>query len=358
MDSLALNVSKELSFSAIIDKAFPDVFITNLDQIFNCGVKYIPNLLVGRSKKILQQLRDNLVSLLKSKSTEFESKPAVLGRKRDDFIKEIVLIGEKIARPNTSVDLSGIFKEAEDLSQNNQLIRVVTQLRLAMQELKSEVVVLRELCARYEQQLGIENNMLPQLNQPDQLQSDQPSEINPSGTSAEDETPMLIGAPELCNPIRVVPRRKSCVFIGDLEPPFTKNDILKYTRDVINVPLIMSDIIELPTRSGSKAFKVSLPKNKLNQVITGWKRKGVKAEPYVLKGSHGSKDASNNQRFRNNFSHSSFRRHPSGQGRRPTRPAYRDQRWNSQYHPVVDVDSSYQPPFKYRNWPYSDVHHY
>ena len=354
MDSLALNVSKELSFSAIIDKAFPDVFITNLDQIFNCGVKYIPNLLVGRSKKILQQLRDNLVSLLKSKFTEFSSKSAVLGRNRDEITKEIVLIGEKIARPDTGVDLSPIFKEIEDLQQNDQLIRVVTQLRSDMQELKSEVLELRELCARYKQQLGIEDNLLHQLNQHDQLQSEQPSELNPSGSPAEDETSMHIGAP---NPIRVVPRRKSCVFIGDLEPPFTKNDVLTYTRDVINVPLIMSDIVELPTRSGNKAFKVSLPKNKLNQVITGWKRKGVKAEPYVLKGSHGSKDASNNQRFRN-FSHSSFRRHPSRQGRRPTRPAYQNQRWNSQYHPVVDVDSFYQPPSKYKNWPYSDVHHY
>ena len=219
MDSLALNVSKELSFSAIIDKAFPDVFITNLDQIFNCGVKYIPNLLVGRSKKILQQLRDNLVSLLKSKFTEFSSKSAVLGRNRDEITKEIVLIGEKIARPDTGVDLSPIFKETEDLQQNDQLIRVVTQLRSDMQELKSEVVELRELCARYKQQLGIEDNLLHQLNQHDQLQSEQPSELNPSGSPAEDETSMHIGAP---NPIRVVPRRKSCVFIGDLEPPFTK----------------------------------------------------------------------------------------------------------------------------------------
>ena len=266
-----------------------------------------------------------------------------------------MLIGEKIARPDTGVNLTSIFKEAEDLSKNDQLIQVVTQLRSDMQELKTEVLELRELCTQYRQQLGIETNLLTQPNQPDLHQSEQPSEMNVPGTPAKDETPRHIGA---LNPIRVVPRRKSCVFIGDLEPPFTKNDILKYTRDVINVPLIMSDIIELPTRSGSKAFKVSLPKNNLNQVITGWKRKGVKAEPYVLKGSHGSKDASNNQRFRNNFSHSSFRRHPSGQGRRPTRPAYRDQRWNSQYHPVVDVDSSYQPPFKYRNWPYSDVHHY
>ena len=354
MDSLALKVSSELSFSAIVDKAFPDVFITNLEQIFSCTVKDIPELLTSRGRKILEQLRDNLISLLISKFSEFKSKSVVLGKNRDDIIKEIVQIGEKIARPNTSVDLSSMFKETEDLSQNDQLIRVVTQLRSDMQELKSEVVELRKLCAHYKQQLGIEVNLLTQPNQPDLLQSEQPSEINIPGTPAEDETPMHIGAP---NPIRVIPRRKSCVFIGDLEPPFTKNDLLTYTRDVINVPLIMSDITELPTRSGSKAFKVSLPKNKLNQVITGWKRKGVKAEPYVLKGSHGSKDASNNQRFRN-FSHSFFRRHPSRQGRRPTRPAYQNQRWNSQYHPVVDFDSFYQPPSKYKNWPYSDVHHY
>ena len=39
MATLALSVSKELSFSAIIDKAFPEVFIQNLELIFNCSVK-------------------------------------------------------------------------------------------------------------------------------------------------------------------------------------------------------------------------------------------------------------------------------------------------------------------------------
>ena len=137
MESLALNISSNLSFSAIVDKAFPDVFIENLDQIFSCTVKDIPTLFTNRGKRILEQLRDNLVSLLISRFNEFSSKSAVLGKKRDDIIKEIVLIGEKIARPDTGVILTSIFKEAEDLSKNDQLIQVVTQLRSDMQELKN-----------------------------------------------------------------------------------------------------------------------------------------------------------------------------------------------------------------------------
>ena len=105
------------------------------------------------------------------------------------------------------------------------------------------------------------------------------------------------------------------VFLGKVDPNIPKQNIRKHLRNKRNIDIKLSDIKELPTVGICNAFKITVPKNKLDLAITGWSG-GIKAEPYSLekplvfagpttKGNKSSKGNRNfkgkirNQRFQN-----------------------------------------------------------
>ena len=64
--------------------------------------------------------------------------------------------------------------------------------------------MLNEICALYEQKLEID--MFPQPNQPDQLQTEQPAEVNSSSAVPDGVATLPNGTTKLANSIRVAPK--------------------------------------------------------------------------------------------------------------------------------------------------------
>ena len=87
------------------------------------------------------------------------------------------------------------------------------------------------------------------------------------------------------NPVCVAPAY-SIAFIDNVHPDITKQNIREWICDEHNNEVNLSDIEKLTTVGKSNAFKISAPKDKLEQTSTGWPN-GIKAEPYLLRGYHG-----------------------------------------------------------------------
>ena len=87
----------------------------------------------------------------------------------------------------------------------------------------------------------------------------------------------------------------------------TKLQVRDHLSKKRNINVKLSDIEKLPTVSKVNAFKVSVPKDKLDQAITGWPP-NIKAEPYssekpiiyaahTTRGNQGPKGKNRNQWF-------------------------------------------------------------
>ena len=83
------------------------------------------------------------------------------------------------------------------------------------------------------------------------------------------------------NQVRAAPVYSSA-FIGNVHTDITTQDLREWISDEHNIAVNLSDIVKLNTVGKSNAFKISIPKEKLQQTITGWPS-GIKAEPFSLK---------------------------------------------------------------------------
>ena len=74
--------------------------------------------------------------------------------------------------------------------------------------------------------------------------------------------------------------RKIDLYIPNCESSYTRDRLKAYINSSIGTTLYNSDIMELNTRNGSRAFKVSVPEDKKVEALSIWPA-GIKAELYV-----------------------------------------------------------------------------
>ena len=136
------------------------------------------------------------------------------------------------------------------------------------------------------------------------------------------------------------------IFLGNIDPRVTKQDIKKQISLNHKFEVKLSCIEKLPTRGINNAFKITVPKDKLDLAMTGWKPR-VKVEPYTLnkplvfagntkkdnqntKGNRNPRGKINNHRFQSSSRNTSGRNYRSNQ-RNPDwgDPSYSN--WCDQY---------------------------
>ena len=82
-------------------------------------------------------------------------------------------------------------------------------------------------------------------------------------------------------PLAKVPQtvKKVYLFIANCDPSYTRNLVREHINSSTESNLLLSDIVELNTKNRRTAFKVAVPENKKDIVLSIWQA-GIKAEPY------------------------------------------------------------------------------
>ena len=90
----------------------------------------------------MKKLRTDLLAQVKTNVPEFADKAPLSRQKKCEFVKDIIILGEYLARPANTSNLRSLFPA--DLSHQPTLIQVVAQLKLDLEALKSDNVALRK----------------------------------------------------------------------------------------------------------------------------------------------------------------------------------------------------------------------
>ena len=313
-DSHSISISSAQDLHMIKDEGFSDTFTSNLNTIFAHPNEDISKLITHKNKKILGSIWNNLISRVQAKMESCTSRTPLPCKKNiPDISSEICILGRFLTTPETTrepLNLDSFFSkpivpEVIDLSVPGNLISYVTQLRSDFDSLKQEVLDVKN----YNKLLKTENTDLKtklhsyesKLNkdEPEMITSDSPTDLDNPDTS---ECVIIESNSQF--PVQAATSH-TYAFIGNIHPRCTMDTVRDYMVNKINANI---DIEQLNTVSNSNAFKISVPKDKLKQSISGWP-KYVKAEPYVLhkpkvfaahasNGNPGFKNRNKHQRFR------------------------------------------------------------
>ena len=241
-------------------------------------------------------------------------------------------------------------EQTKDLTNQAELIKFVKQIRSELVSLKSDFQdtknqnkILKAEIVELKAKLGscipaicktkpdnAIHDTAPVFNISDGSDGDNESEDSESQFSSisdQSDTPISkkIKRSKKQNHVRAAPVYSSA-FIGNVHPDVTIQAIRKRICTEHNVEINISDIEKLPTVGKSNAFKISVPKNKLNQIITGWPEL-IKAEPYSLKRPtvYPANNSRGSQRFTSNNRNRRFRN--------PQQNAFRQNHWSKPKNP-------------------------
>ena len=311
-DTNNITISSAQILHMIKDEGFYEAFTTNLNTIFAHPDEDIFKLISPKPKKVLSPIWGNLISLVQTKLESCANRsPLPCKKDKDEISSEICILGRFLTSPSPeTLNLDAFFSKPTvpkvlDLSVHENLISYVSQLRSDFDCLKQEVLDVKN----YNKLLKAENTDLKtrlyncesklaiDKYEPDEIISNPPTDLNDSDDTSE-------GVVESQIPVQAA-FSHAYVFIGNIHPRCTMDVVREYMVEKINTNI---EIEQPHTLSNSNAFKISVPKDKLKQSISGWPEY-VKAEPYVLQkpkifAAHASKG---NPRFINRNKHQRFR---------------------------------------------------
>ena len=364
----------------ISEASFPEIFRDNLSDVYAHEDKDIGSILDSRKPATLKELWSKLVSLLQERHEPCRDRsPLTCKDRKKDIIPEILLICRFLTTPTTEnpqIHLDSFFSVVsppeEQPTTLAELIEVVTLMKTEMSLMKSEIVSLKCEDQINKDQINIlksENVQLrshirtglpvPSKCKPRDFTHDTLTEGNtiPDGNNIESDIeaneseaensdlesvtclsfPQKIRKVKKLNLVRAAPTYASA-FIGNVHPDITKQNIREWICDEHDIKVNISDIEQLTTVGKSNAFKISVPKHKLEKTITGWPD-GIKAEPYALKkpkiyaanttrGNQGSKGR--NQSFRKT-QRTAPKHNPWSRSDNPHWNAPKHSNWTDQY---------------------------
>ena len=278
------------------ENALPGVLEHNAEAIFALDHDELKSFLDDlKTIKILRQTREELLkrfsaicpkytpNLAKSRSNSSDAKHA--------YIQDILLLGNSIIA-KSPVDYIGLVYnpipealEDYDLSSlgDNPVLKGILEkiLKTSLESkqkveqkvdylegkllvVESENTELKDKVAILEARLGI---------------NDPSDNVRPTDSPGDIEIP---SEPEMAEtrPVKGVVKTANA-FIGDIQAPCSSNDIQEHIKNNTTVSPKLSDITQIKIRGDNLAFRVTVPKNKLQEVIsqTVW-GEHIKAEPY------------------------------------------------------------------------------
>ena len=370
MASVTLKTANDLTH--ICDISFPEVFVSNIGVIYAHTDADIYTILDSKTKPILKDLYNKLISKLQDQHEPCKNRSPLTCPKKPEIIPGISLICRFLSAPIDSkpdLNLDPFFsppmEQPMDFTNQNELIKYVKQIKAELDSMKPELNSLKLKVRENKDQNDIlktenvqlrtelrsciatirefkQNELIHESSNSDTTDSNDES----SDGSVSDEDSVISVSPiakkkksKKQNPLRAAPTYSSA-FIGNVHTDITKQDIKEWICDEHSIETNLSEIEKLKTVGKSSAFKISVPKEKLQQTITGWPN-GIKAEPFSLKkpkiyaanttrGSQSSKDKNRNHRFRNP-QNNAFKPNPWARSKIPHWQAPNHSNWTDQY---------------------------
>ena len=379
MATVSIKTANDLKH--ICDTSFPEVFIPNIGNIYAHTDKDIYSILDSKSKTIIKDLWIKLISWLQEQYEPCKNRsPLTCKSKKTEIIPEINLICRFLTASTDNkpkLDLNCFFFPQEEQPMNFTdeavLIKCVRQMKAeldSMKNIKSEFDSLKLEVRENKDHcriLKVENVQLrsqlrsciatiDKFNQNELTHESLHESINSVTNDSDNESVVssvsdqesIISESPIAkkkkksikqNQVRAAPVYSSA-FIGNVHTDITTQDLREWISDEHNIAVNISDIVKLNTVGKSNAFKISVPKEKLQQTITGWPN-GIKAEPFSLKkpkiyaanttrGSQSSKDKNRNHRFRNP-QNNAFKPNPWARSKNPHWQAPNHSNWTDQY---------------------------
>ena len=372
MAAPVLPITELAQLAQVKDDFFPASFVTNAKCIFDHDHNDIKKILNDKDLVTLKNIRN---ALLTGVEQLFPSFPAKLGLPRMNsdksiFIQDILLLGASIAKQSPTEHLYRIYVSTQeqqdaldisglDLSDGSVMITVVTGLLQTVESIKrklneqindnelqrnnnellrNENIVLTNRVAILESRLELEGQIKPIAD----TETAQTNKTTPSLVVIDPVAANNLDTPTVeARPVKAAVKT-AYAFVGNIEGSCTANDIQKTIAKKTTINLKISDIQLLNTRGDNVAFKIRVPKDKL-QVLTSksiW-GEGIKAEvfdPQRPKQFHTPKGARPNSGYRNFNRSKPFRDHYSYRHGSYNRSPFSSDRY---------YRDSYQTPFGY-----------
>ena len=349
--------------SKLKDKDLPDMFSKHAESIFILNHDEITAVLDQKTTKNLNNIRKALLvrfsELCHKYTPESVRYRAIETHNRLDFVQDILLLGNSIVNkgPVENIELVYEVDNSLDLDNPSAMKEIVKQLLQCTKVLKDEVLQLKNENVNLSNELALLKTRLD-LDEPDEIEIDG-SETDKPDLHELDELPVSENKTEppkiKARPVKGVIKTAN-VFIGSVQSPCTKFDIQTNIQLNTSVNPKISDIHELKVRGNSLAFRVTVPKDKLHEVISEsvWESH-ITAEIYdpqrpqkyhVPKGINSNKGSNRKPPFRNSRptthrSHRSQKAHRSSYhanawGSPSSERYYRDQYYRDQFRPQYE----------------------
>ena len=339
--------------SQFSDQSLPLIYLHNVVCIFNSEHENLTKILDSKTPTILMKIRQSQLIKVEELDSKFEAKHAHKRNVKTDkhyIVQDILLLGKTLAVKSPVENLDQLvyaFPEETDeldtldLSDPTVLKNTIKQLFKTTKDQKHEIGLLKENRDALATEVAILKARmgLDDPNEEVSAQAGKPIPSVPNDLPEADEP--QVSEPQVSEPrpIKGVVKTTN-IFIGSIAPPCTTTDILDHIKGKTTFTPKLTDITKLKVRGENLAFKVSVPKNKVNEVLnkSTWDE-GIIAELYnpqkqqlrMPKGarSHGNNKLANKKQ--------TFRKQSS----LPHKPPR--QNYSSNYWSVPPRDQSYIP---------------
>ena len=363
---VAPTITQAAELAAITDDAFPMTFLFNVNRICEYSDLNITAILETRKVPVLNNIRDQLLSQIASTLPDYATKKGRKGQDKPKICKDIITLTKSIVKNKPDADLDSVFKDAEpqlDLTNQDNLIAYVKQMKTELSSTKSELYELKtenQNLWTILKSLNIEQKLPTASESSDTPNSSSSSEADCESDTSEDEhlknrkkpkKSTLKGQPKK---LEGVPK-KTYAFIGNVKSHCTSSEVFDHIRKNTSIKIEQHDIQEYNTVSKTKAFKIAVDVNDLQNLTrnTKWPRH-VKAEPFAppkrknspppKQNSHPKNKRNNANRRRQKFrsqNNNSYRGNPN----RDTGRSYRrasDIQYHNDYQPGGSFSGYYR----------------
>ena len=370
---MAITFTNPDQLTHLLVQSWPEVVTGSADSIFKLDHEHIKQILNNKTTTQLSKIRVPLVKKFEEINPSYKADLARTRSAQHDpkevFVNDILLLGTSIANKTPVEDIHLVYVSVpnETTGQNltetttlSELTEVVKHLLQTSETNKREIGVLKnEIAALRNDKLSLSTEVAKlkaQLDIDDPSDLENSPELDPSIDLVDNEVQPIhsnltepvvaavarpvVAAVEnelqsnLTEPVATIARpitaavarpviaavETAYVFIGNIQSPCTAYDIQTHITSKTTLTTKLSDIQKLDIKSDKLAFKVAVPKNKLNLLTNPsvWS-KGIRAELYKPQKPKGAKPNTNN-RYRKTF------RGPNPTSTRQSRPS-QNQNW-------------------------------
>ena len=269
------------SLANVTDKGLPQVVVDSAEAIFKLNDTAVRDEFNSKSVSALKDTRDAMLTKFAEICPKYPANAAHARKNsKAKIIQDIIILGSCIVSKGPVENMDRIYQIQEqtpefDLDQSDQskAIKYLLQLTKAMSlelgelrsvkeeniELKDKVAILEAQIVDLNAAANIQqNSIVPSEPGNEQVNGDDPDLIddNIDQDEPEQQPRQVVGAV-----------RTAEAFIGQVLAPCSAYDIQNHIKKNTSVNPKMSDIREIKVRGRNKAFRVTVPKNKLNEVI-------------------------------------------------------------------------------------------